>query len=189
MLTREEERQLDLLLQANPETVEPAGVRLLQRYALLTRWPAAAAAADAVMGIHGRPLEAIPLRDPQLVMRAGVPAILEAVTKAYGFTLEQLRSPSRARRVSRARHVAAWLARRLTHLPLTEIAHQVGRRDHTTVIHGLHVLDAELVRDPQLRASMQQLLADLTRPIPAAALEGGTAATATAVRMQDGGRP
>lgn len=63
--------------------------------------------------------------------------IVHRVARGYGITAAELRGPSRNRREIRARHCAAyWLDRRCG-LSLKQIAHFIGRSDHTTVLNAI----------------------------------------------------
>lgn len=65
------------------------------------------------------------------------PRVLDAVANAHGITLEELRSVQRRRRYCMARHHAAWELRRRRHdLGLLQVAHHLGRTDHTTALHS-----------------------------------------------------
>lgn len=63
--------------------------------------------------------------------------ILRAVSEATGFDRNDLRSHRRGARLALARHMAMWLARRLTTHSLPTIGHGIGGRDHSTISHGI----------------------------------------------------
>lgn len=64
-------------------------------------------------------------------------AILTAVAEAHELTVDDLRSPSRARPVAMARHHACWeLRRRRLDLALRQIAAELNRINHATALHS-----------------------------------------------------
>jgi chromosomal replication initiator protein len=65
-----------------------------------------------------------------------VPMIQEEVSEYFGFSIEELCSPSRSRQLTTARQIAMYLIRELTTLSLPNIGKAFGGRDHTTVIHA-----------------------------------------------------
>ncbi|QPC44490.1 hypothetical protein HW532_18385 [Kaustia mangrovi] len=77
--------------------------------------------------------------------------IVEAVAEYYGLSVVDLLSHRRPQRVSRARQVAMWAAKRLTTRSLTDIGRFVGGRDHATVSHAVRVVDELRERDADFR--------------------------------------
>ena len=57
-----------------------------------------------------------------------------AVARLFDVSADELKSSARVRRVSRPRHIAMALARRLTTAAYQEIGHHFGGRNHSTVI-------------------------------------------------------
>lgn len=63
--------------------------------------------------------------------------IIDTVAEHYGVSVEDMRgSVRRQRHLAMPRHVAMWLARRLTIMSLEAIAEALGLGDHTTVIYA-----------------------------------------------------
>jgi chromosomal replication initiator protein len=62
--------------------------------------------------------------------------IQDEVAEFFGFSIEELCSPSRSRQLTTARQIAMYLVRELTALSLPAIGKAFGGRDHTTVIHA-----------------------------------------------------
>lgn len=67
--------------------------------------------------------------------------ILLEVERVTNIHLYDLLSPCRARPVVRARQMYYWLATRVTRQPYTMISRICGRKDHSTVIHGIKKVD------------------------------------------------
>lgn len=67
-------------------------------------------------------------------------AVLSAVAAAHNITMEELQSVQRRRRYCLARHHAAWELRRRRHdIKLLQVAHYLGRTDHTSALHSYQV--------------------------------------------------
>lgn len=63
--------------------------------------------------------------------------IVRRVARWYGVTVADIQGPSRCRPEIRARHCAAYWLDRRRHLSLKQIAHFIGRSDHTTVLNAI----------------------------------------------------
>ncbi len=82
-------------------------------------------------------------------------AILQAVARYYGVSLDDLRGKVRERKVVVPRQVAMYLLREEARLSLPEIGHLLGGRDHSTVLHGYRAVQAELETDTRLRGDVK----------------------------------
>lgn len=87
--------------------------------------------------------------------------VLEVVGERLGVSREELLSPARNTRVSRARQLAMYLTRELTDLSLPQIARAFNRRDHTTVMHAIKRVEERTTRDPQLARDLEALSSTL----------------------------
>jgi chromosomal replication initiation ATPase DnaA len=102
-------------------------------------------------------------RENTAAMRLKYPAprVLEAVAAAHGITLEELHSVQRRRAYCIARHHAAWELRRRRHdLGLLQVAHHLGRTDHTTALHSYQTF-AKLVSQGKYKAEREAVEAAL----------------------------
>ena len=89
------------------------------------------------------------------VGREGVPIdsrdILHATAMYYGLTVADLKGPARHASVTRARHVAMWVSRKVTAESFPELGMTFGSRDHTTVIAAVRKIDEQTSEDAELR--------------------------------------
>jgi chromosomal replication initiator protein len=76
--------------------------------------------------------------------------IQQAVAAAYNLKTSDLLGPSRSRSVAAARHVAMFLARRMTNLQIQEIGGHFGGRDHSSVIYAIKKITEAIARDRSL---------------------------------------
>jgi hypothetical protein len=82
--------------------------------------------------------------------------ICRCVAEFHGVSVAEIRGPSHLRKHVYPRQVAMYLARDLTQCSLTQIG-RYFRRDHTTVVHGFHGVQARLARDPTLSERLATL--------------------------------
>lgn len=89
--------------------------------------------------------------------------VIAAVALFHGLTPEDLCGPSRTKRIADARHAAMYLLREDVRLPLAEIGHHLGGRDHTTVMHGVGKIAKQMLRDPSNRSEILSIRGSLER--------------------------
>lgn len=83
--------------------------------------------------------------------------IQRAVAEHYGVRMIDLLSHRRTVSVSLPRHVAMYLASRLTRRSAADIGRRFNRRDHTTVLHAIKKIDALCETDSALFGAITQL--------------------------------
>ena len=87
--------------------------------------------------------------------------ILEETASYFSLSTSDLVSKSRSRPLTQARHIAMYLMRECTGLSLVKIGEIFGGRDHTTALHGIKKVEADMrARDATFRQ-----VQDLTRII------------------------
>jgi chromosomal replication initiator protein len=91
--------------------------------------------------------------------------IIEQSAGYYNFTVDELRGPSRTRPLVFARQVAMYLMRELTDYSLSDIARELGNRDHSTVLHGWKKISSQM-RD---KRAIYDQVTELMRRIRASA--------------------
>ncbi|NIL99077.1 MAG: hypothetical protein GTO62_18745 [Planctomycetales bacterium] len=110
--------------------------------------------------------------DPQAA-RPPVPLplgrIFRLVARQYSVTTADLRGRSRRRSVALARSMAMYVASRYARYSLKKIGTSLGKRDHTTVMHGCQNIEKLLHTDANCRQALQQIVAEIeaeSAPIP-----------------------
>ncbi len=93
-------------------------------------------------------------------IRVTLNQIEEAVRTQYDLSLEQLRSRSKERRGSFGRLLVAYLGRRLGATSLNDVGKRYGR-DQVSLSLGLKRLEQEIVKDADLRQSVDGLMVRL----------------------------
>jgi chromosomal replication initiator protein len=99
---------------------------------------------------------------PELRPRARtVREIQDSICAAFGLTLDQLLSSSRAGSVAWPRQVAMYLARELTDHSLPAIGRAFGNRNHTTVMHACKRTAERMATDREAYDTVRRLTQEL----------------------------
>jgi chromosomal replication initiator protein len=86
-----------------------------------------------------------------------VTRIQQVVAEAHSVPVEKMKARGRASQIARARQVAMYLTRELTHLSLAQIGEHFGGRDHTTVLHAHRKIAEEVADSSQMQRDIQNL--------------------------------
>ena len=78
-------------------------------------------------------------------------AVLDAVANQFGLTKESLLGPKRDKKTALARQVAMYILREDADMGATAIARALGRKDHTTALHGCKNIEHRLNIDARLQ--------------------------------------
>ena len=89
--------------------------------------------------------------------------ILDTVCRHFHLSVDQLKSPSRAREITFARHIAMYLLRNHSPRALADIGQLLGGRDHSTVLTAYRRITRERASLPQTREHLSQIEAALRR--------------------------
>ena len=81
-------------------------------------------------------------------------SILLAVARYFGVTADDLKGKARNKEIVVPRHIAMYLLREDAHLSTPEVGRLLNR-DHTTVLHGMRQVAADIVRDGTSRGSLR----------------------------------
>ncbi len=92
----------------------------------------------------------------------GPDTIIRATAIAYGFTVEDVLSPSRRQPLVLCRQISMYLCRELTDLSLPKIGEHF-KRDHTTVLHSVEKVKRILRSDRAVFDRVTQLTQDLRK--------------------------
>ena len=83
--------------------------------------------------------------------------ILEVATEVLKVSMEDLKSSSRRREISNARHIAMYLMRQHTDLSLPRIGEKFGGKDHTSVMYSCDKIAKQLRKDRSLNQTISLL--------------------------------
>jgi chromosomal replication initiator protein len=85
--------------------------------------------------------------------RRGVTAkqIMEKTADFYDIGFDEITGPKRDKEIVLPRQVAMYLMREELHLSYPKIAAEIGKKDHTTIMHGVEKIEKEMDANEQLR--------------------------------------
>jgi len=77
--------------------------------------------------------------------------VVERTAKYYQLPLEEIVGPKRDKDIVVPRQVAMYLLRSELHMSFPKIAHELGRKDHTTAIHSIDKIEKAMRLDAYIR--------------------------------------
>ncbi len=83
--------------------------------------------------------------------------IQKKVANRYNIKVSDMSSSRRLRAVARPRQIAMYLAKILTPKSLSDIGAKFGKKDHTTVIHGVKKIEQLISEDPEFKEEINLL--------------------------------
>lgn len=83
--------------------------------------------------------------------------VIERTARHFQISLDDILGPKRDKDIVVPRQVAMYMLRGELHLSFPKIAHELGRKDHTTAIHSIEKIEKEVNFNPDLR----QAIADI----------------------------
>ena len=84
--------------------------------------------------------------------------IIDTVARRYDISAEDILSKKRNREIAVPRQVAIYICRELTDLSTTNIGHEFGNRDHTTVMHSCDKVAEQMKSDIAFRKRIEELI-------------------------------
>ncbi len=77
--------------------------------------------------------------------------VIDKTAKHFQIHMDDIIGPKRDKDIVMPRQVAMYILRSELHLSFPKIAHELGRKDHTTAIHSVEKIEKELASDPHIR--------------------------------------
>ena len=90
-----------------------------------------------------------------------IATIQKQVADFYNITQSDILSKKRVKQIVMPRQIAMYLSRELTDSSLPKIGNEFGGKDHTTVLHAIDKIEAELKKDTDLQNEITKLKAKL----------------------------
>ena len=94
---------------------------------------------------------------PNLPNRITPEYIIEIVCEHYNISPSYIKSNKRTAEIVLPRQIIMYLCRKMTDAPLTKIAALIGKKDHTTVIHGSNKISEDIESDDSLKNTIDTL--------------------------------
>ena len=83
--------------------------------------------------------------------------IIERTAKHFHISMEDILGPKRDKDIVVPRQIAMYMLRCELHLSFPKIAHELGRKDHTTAIHSVDKIEKELGYDGSIKQYVGEL--------------------------------
>lgn len=94
----------------------------------------------------------------RMIKSLGATRIIEAVAIEFGLTTSEMRSACRKRHKARARQAAWYLIHRhCDHVTYPMMARMLGKKDHTTAMHGVATIGNLITRDDELAKALARI--------------------------------
>ncbi|MYC57561.1 MAG: chromosomal replication initiator protein DnaA [Acidimicrobiia bacterium] len=84
--------------------------------------------------------------------------ILQATSAMFRIRIDDIIGPHRQRPLVKARQIAMYVFRNLTELSYPDIGRIFGNRDHTTVIHAVQKIEAQMTKEPEIFNQINELI-------------------------------
>ena len=102
--------------------------------------------------------------NPNMKRQITIDYITETVADHFGITVKDLMSTKRNSNIAFPRHICMYLCRQLTSSPLAEIGNKLGNRHHSTILHGIEIIEKKL-NDPDNNEDLIKTLDVLNKKI------------------------
>lgn len=83
--------------------------------------------------------------------------IIEKTAKHFQIGSDDMKSPKRDKHIIVPRQIAMYLLRSELHMSFPRIAHELGRKDHTTAIHSVEKIEKALKLDYMIREMVSEI--------------------------------
>jgi chromosomal replication initiator protein len=93
----------------------------------------------------------------------GSERIINDVAQVYNLKAEDIRSKSRAKQVSTARKVAAYVIKEMTNASLMDIGADLGGRDHATVSFYINDISKQVKNDDVMRVMIEDIIMNIKK--------------------------
>ena len=83
--------------------------------------------------------------------------IIERTAKHFHISMEEILGPKRDKDIVVPRQIAMYMLRSELHLSFPKIAHELGRKDHTTAIHSIGKIEKEINYDGPIKQFVNEI--------------------------------
>jgi chromosomal replication initiator protein len=87
--------------------------------------------------------------------------VIKAVSEIFGVTTADIKSSKRPSYIALSRQAVMYILRNELELPLEKVAHEVNRKDHTTVLHACKKIEELMIEDPRFNEKMDKVMKSL----------------------------
>jgi chromosomal replication initiator protein len=86
-----------------------------------------------------------------------IESIQKALASHFNLKISDLKGKRKTKQIVFARQIAMYLARKLTNSSLVEIGDRFGRRDHSTVLHAINKIKAQIETNQKIVGIIQKI--------------------------------
>lgn len=87
--------------------------------------------------------------------------IMDIVSEHYNISISDMISKKKSKEIAYPRQIVMYLCRKYTTASLQAVGNMLGKRDHTTIIHGAEKIEKDLQKNPSLQNSIDVLVKKL----------------------------
>lgn len=87
--------------------------------------------------------------------------IMDIVSEHYNISISDMISKKKSKEIAYPRQIVMYLCRKYTTASLQAVGNMLGKRDHTTIIHGSEKIEKDLQKNPSLQNSIDVLIKKL----------------------------
>lgn len=87
--------------------------------------------------------------------------IIDVIAEHFHITSGEIYSTNKSRNIAHPRQIAMYLCRKLTEKSLTEIGELMGKRDHTTILHGINKVEKTISTDSAMLNTVEVIIKKL----------------------------
>ena len=84
--------------------------------------------------------------------------IMNTVAEHYNISISDMVSKKKSQEIAYPRQIAMYLCRKLTEASLQSVGNMLGKRDHTTIIHGAEKIENDLAKNPSLKNTIEVII-------------------------------
>ena len=90
-----------------------------------------------------------------------VDKVITEVSRAYGVSVEDIKSNKRTAQISLARQVAIYAIRDITQLSQASIGEAFGGRDHSTIVSAIQQVEKNMAKDSYFKAAVNDIIKNI----------------------------
>jgi chromosomal replication initiator protein len=83
--------------------------------------------------------------------------LIQGVCKEFDVSIRDVRGKRRTAEIALPRQVCMYVLRKELELPLEQIARELGRSDHTTVMHAIDRVEEKMEEDEEFREKVEEM--------------------------------
>ena len=90
--------------------------------------------------------------------------IINIVSEHFGISPDDIKGSKRTKEIAYPRQICMYLCRKMTEDSLQSIGNTLGKKDHTTIIHGEKKISDDLKKDESLQKTIDVLVKKINPP-------------------------